>query len=697
METKTQADKNAPLRADVRNLGKLLGEVLREQVGDGLFELEEDIRTLCKNARLTPQPHFSKAIREQIAEQQATRLSELTKAFGIYFQLVNIAEQNHRIRRKRHYEIQGDVIKYSLSDLVQRLQNQNLDDKSLQKLLNSIEITPVITAHPTHIMRPTLLRKHQRISELLFQQAHDLTPWEQRRLTQALKHEITLLWQSNHFHSRKITVMDEVENQFSYYNSSIWQVAAQVHLDLESMLDDAGYAVKVPTLLHFGSWIGGDRDGHPFVTAELTRDTLSKQAHFALSQYIQQMELLRDHYSLSVDLHSVSDAFWSALEKDRQDFPELAQELESRYPQELYRQKCLFIQQRLRSKLAGLFVQNQQAYVDEKAFIADLDIMQKSLVQNSAEATLQPLKFLRRQLEIFGFWLATLDIRQHAERHEQAVAELFVQATGRQSYTELSESEKCELLLQELQSPRPLYSEFQHYSPESQEVFATLQVIREMRQCLGPRAVQNYIISMCEQLSDLLHVFLLCKEMGLARFHGVNPFCELQVVPLFETVADLQRAPDVMAALFTCPIYSVCRQMQDQRQEVMLGYSDSAKQAGILAANWHLYQAQRALVKVAQEHKIHLSFFHGRGGTISRGGGPTHHAIMAQPAETVWGKMRLTEQGEVMSWKYAFPEMAHRNLSILVSAVVEATRSHPPEALSHEWEQLMEKLSGRKL
>lgn len=688
-------DTNAPLRADVRQLGQLLGEVLREQGGDSLFELEEDVRTLCKNARLSPQPHFSASIREQIQEQSSSMLKDLTQAFGLYFQLVNIAEQNHRIRRKHHYEIQGDVIKYSLQDLIARLREQKLDNAALQALLNSLEITPVITAHPTHIMRPTLLRKHQRISETLFQREYKLTPWEQRQSLQSLKHEISLLWQSNPFHQRKITVMDEVENQFSYYNSSIWTVAAQVHLDLETLLAEAGYTVQLPSLIRYGSWIGGDRDGHPFVTAQLTQETLYKQAHFALKRYIQSLDTLRDHYSISAQFQGISPEFRTALEQDKQDFPELAQQVEARYPQELYRQKCLFMQERLRLKLEQdpSKASRQRQYANAAAFESDLQLMLDSLKTGSSAAVLQPLKLLMRQLDIFGFHLSTLDIRQHAERHAQAVSEILTQACGLENYAQWSESEKCELLLRELQSGRPLYSKYQDYSAETQEVLDTLQIVRKMRQELGPRVVQHYIISMCEHLSDLLHVLLLCRETGLARFHGDQPFCELEVVPLFETVADLQRAPAVMEAFFKCPIYTVCRQAQAQRQEVMLGYSDSGKQAGILAATWNLYQAQRALVKVAQEHHIQLSFFHGRGGTVSRGGGPTHHAILAQPPETLWGKIRLTEQGEVMSWKYAFPELAHRNLSILLSAVITATQAQAPEELTQEWEETMEHLS----
>jgi len=691
-------DKNAPLRSDVRYLGRLLGEVLKEQVGEHLFELEEDIRTLCKNSRLSDQPQIIDLIRQQIAELSPHSLIDLTKAFSLYFQLVNTAEQNHRIRRKRHYECQGDIIKYSLEYFVDWLKAHQIDDETLQKLLNRIQITPVLTAHPTHIMRQTLLQKHRRLSRGLFQREQQLTPTEQRHLEASLKHDITLLWQTNPFHNRQITVMDEVENLFNYFDESLWQSLPQVHQDLEELLQAAGYAVRVPTMLRFGSWIGGDRDGHPGVSPALTAQILQRHSSYALQQYQQALVSLCEHYSASTRYQAISDALCQSLEQDRERFPELGQSLQARYPQELYRQKLLLMQHKLQLT-QPLDPAATGGYASPQELQAELDLLHASLSQHRGEQALRPLQQLQRQVDIFGFHLVSLDIRQHAEVHLQAVQEVLAASGVHPAYAALPEAEKVALLQAELNNPRPLLSPYQHFSDATQAVLDTLHTVRQGLERFGPQAVQQYIISMCQQLSDLLNLMLLCKETGLASFATEQPQMQLQVVPLFETVADLERAPQVMAALFKFPLYQACLKACQQTQEVMLGYSDSSKQAGILSASWHLYQAQCHLSQVAQEHGVHLRFFHGRGGTVSRGGGPAHHAILAQPADTLSGDIRLTEQGEVLAWKYNFPELAHRNLSVLLSSVAEVSLSQSPENQAEHpgehWEQVMHRLAAK--
>lgn len=698
-----ETDKNAPLRADVRYLGQLLGEVLREQVGDYLYELEEDVRTLCKNSRLTDSPQIVTTILQQISEQNPASLIDLTKAFGLYFQLVNIAEQNHRVRRKRYYEIHGEVIKYSLEDLVARLQSRPLGDRELQALLDRIDIAPVLTAHPTHIMRQTTLQKHRRISRGLFERELPATPREQAQLAQDFKQEISLLWQTSPFHSRRITVMDEVANLFSYFDQSLWDTVPAVHQDLEDLLQAAGHAVRVPAMIRFGSWIGGDRDGHPYVTAEVTRETLKQHKRYALERYIAGLDTLFDHYSNSLRYQPVSDEFQASLHRDRQAFPAKAHDFFEQLPRELYRQKIKLMQHRLRLTLAELdtpgSVPPEQRYRDEKGFHNDARLMLESLRIDRGEAMLRPLQHLLRQIEIFGFSLAKLDIRQHAQVHAAAVAELMAVNGLAADYAALDEAEKIALLVQELQNPRPLLSPFHALSEPTRELIATFDAVREALTTISPRAVEHWIISMCQQLSDILHVLLLAKESGLATFGPQGAHSRLMVVPLFETVADLERAPAILRALFELPLYQACLDARHRRQEVMVGYSDSSKQAGILASNWQLYQAQREMAELATSLNVHLRFFHGRGGTLSRGGGPTHHAILSQPVNTVAGEIRLTEQGEVLSWKYSFPEMAHRNLSVLLSAVIEASLPHAadstaPGAPHHGWAEVMDQLSA---
>ncbi len=689
------SDKNAPLRSDVRYLGKILGDVLKTQVGDYLYELEEDIRTLCKNARVSHDPQIIASIRSQIAELDTQNLIDLTKAFGLYFQLVNIAEQNHRIRRKRHYEIKGDVIKYSLDYLLEQIQNHKLSDQALQAQLNQIEIVPVLTAHPTHIMRQTQLQKHRRISRELFVRDLPHTPWEGRRIGASLAHETSLLWQSSPFHSRKISVLDELEHLFHYFDESLWDTIPQVHEDLSQLLTDHDYAVHVPAMIRLGSWIGGDRDGHPFVTAQLTANILLRQKEYVLNKYRTQVLDLLDHYSTSLKYQPVSEAFIDSLSLDRQHLPTLAQTLAEEYSDELYRQKLLLMQHKLNNTLRSLKGQSQNAgswYPAAADFKADLQLIYESLRTHRGAAILQPLRHLLWQIDIFGFHLATLDIRQDAGIHTQVVTELFGLADVHPDYLSLDEPQKLEILMVELHNPRPLAGPNQELSELATEILNTLQTVRQSIDTISPQAVGTYIISMCQNLSDILHVMLLAKEVGLLKLDGSDSHCPIQVVPLFETVADLERAPQVMQALFELPLYKQNLSCHNGIQEVMVGYSDSSKQAGILAATWKLYQAQEALSKVAQQHDIKLRFFHGRGGTVSRGGGPAHHAILAQPSDTVWGSIRLTEQGEVMAWKYNFPELAHRNLSVLLSAVLEVSM-RPAEATHKNWREIIESLS----
>lgn len=698
-------DKNAPLRADVRYLGRLLGEVLREQVGDYLYELEEDVRTLTKNSRVSDQPQIVDSILAEISEQSPASLIDLTKAFGLYFQLVNIAEQNHRIRRKRHYEIHGEVIKYSLEDLLQRLQTQQISDADLQDLLNKIQIVPVLTAHPTHIIRQTLMQKHRRISRKLFMRELPLTPRERQELGHDFKHEISLLWQTSPFHSRRITVSDEVANLFNYFDESLWDTLPTVHQDFEDLLHDAGYAVQVPTMIRFGSWIGGDRDGHPYVTAKLTRETLKQQKAFVIKQYLRSLETLGDHYSVALRYQPVSDEFLASLETDREAYPELSAAEMAHHPQELYRQKINLMKARLQRTLAELEQpgsQKSECFYNEEQFRRDVQLLLESLRRHRGEATLRPVQHLLRQIEIFGFYLARLDIRQHAKVHAAAVSELLALNGVSENYTELNEHEKQALLLNELQNPRPLISPFHELSDESRELIDTFMAVGESLRTISPKAVTTWIISMCQNLSDILHVLLLAKETGLARFddrpdsqsEADSGWSRLMVVPLFETVADLEAAPGIMKALFELPLYKHCLSSHQQTQEVMVGYSDSSKQGGILASTWRLYQAQLELTNTARDAQVNLRFFHGRGGTLSRGGGPSHHAILAQPPETLWGDIRLTEQGEVLSWKYSFPELAHRNLSVLLSAVIEVTSRHPADCALPERAEVMDRLAS---
>lgn len=687
-------DKNGPLRTDVKQLGHILGNTLIEQSGELLFALEEKIRRICKASR----QHFDEENIQQLRQELQTlppeTLIELSKAFGIYFQLVNTAEQNHRIRRKRHYAMEETVIKYSLEHLVQGLKNKNITSQSLQNLLDRLDIMPVLTAHPTHIMRQTLLQKHRRISQGLFAQNQQLTPYERSEIEAQLEHEITLLWQSNPFHGRKITVMDEVENLLRYFDASLWETLPQLHEDFSDCLAHAGYSVDMPVIMRFGSWVGGDRDGHPFVTASLTWEALKRQQNYLFGRYHNALRELEDHYSTSVRVMPCDDRLQNHLQAQharvsqclKKSAPSSEQEHfdKERYAEEPYRQAFYLMRWRL----------HYRDYASATDFLAHLDFLHAYIRSHQGSKTLKPLERLRWQARIFGFCLMPLDIRQDAGLHLDVVAELFAHNGIHQNFKSLPESEKQTLLLQELQNPRPLWSSHMEGSEQLQETLATLSVIARAQAEIDPVCIRRYIISMCQQPSDLMNLYVLCKATGLFQRNAETGtlHCAIQVVPLFETVEDLQRAPEVMQRLFSEPFYREVLSQQQQVQEVMVGYSDSGKSGGILAATWNLYVGQRELSRCAEQAGIQIQFFHGRGGTVSRGGGPTRHAIFAQPEGTIQGKIRLTEQGEVLSWKYNFPEMAHRNLSVLLSSVLEA--SLPQHAqLEPLWEKLMGQLS----
>lgn len=687
-------DKNAPLRTDVKQLGHILGNTLVEQSGESLFVLEEKFRSVCKASRQEFDAENIQQLRQELQELPPETLIDLAKAFGIYFQLVNTAEQNHRIRRKRHYAMEETVIKYSLEHLVQGLKERDVSAQSLQTLLDRLDIMPVLTAHPTHIMRQTLLQKHRRISQRLFAQNQELTPYERAELEAQLQHEITLLWQSNPFHGRKITVMDEVENLLRYFDASLWDTLPQLHEDFEACLTAAGYSVEVPVIMRFGSWVGGDRDGHPFVTAKLTWEALSRQQNYLFERYNQALLQLEDHYSTSARLIPCDDLLQQHLQAQqvrvangvksaKKSSPSEVYDVE-RYGGEPYRQAFYLMRWRL----------YYRDYASAEDFLAHLDLLHGYIKAHHGGNTLKPLERLRWQARIFGFCLMPLDIRQDSGLHSEAVAELFARNGIHDDFLNLAETKKQALLLTELNNPRPLWSPYMEVSDMLRETLDTLCVITRAQAEIDPLCIRRYIISMCQQPSDLLNLYLLCKATGLFQRHFDTGLlnCAIQVVPLFETVEDLKHAPEVMQRLFSAPFYKEVIAQQQHVQEVMVGYSDSGKSGGILAATWNLYVGQRELSECAQQAGIQIQFFHGRGGTVSRGGGPTRHAIFAQPEGTIQGKIRLTEQGEVLSWKYNFPEMAHRNLSVLLSSVLEASLPHHTQ-LEPLWETLMEQLS----
>lgn len=692
-------DKHTPLRRDINALGHLLGQVLKEQLGEEFYQLVEKLRLLCKDGRQNKQS-YTNTIQDIISQQKPDCLGNLIKAFGIYFQLVNIAEQYHRIRRKRFYEQDGQIIKYSLEYLIQQLDDKKVDQDSTQLLLNQMNIQPVLTAHPTHVTRETILTKHRKIAKLLKQIDMGITPREKRLVDLKLHKEITLLWQSDFIRLQKPTVMDEVQNGFNYFETSLYEVTSQILEDFEYLLQQSGRQVKVPNLLNFGSWIGGDRDGNPFVTPEFTRQTLQRQKAYILKKYISSLDNLFENLSSSASHVDMSAKLIATITRESELLKSQLPLLLPKHSNELYRRKCLIIKAKLTNTLKKaeaefLDLPKGTYYRNESEFIHDLTLISDSLKQNKGEILAETLlSSLIRKADIFGFYLAKLDIRQHTERHLNALHEMFETIGVSSQFLELDKFKQTQLLIEEIENQRPLFSPRFQYTKATEEVLNTFFTIKKALETVSSKAIDTYIISMSTSVRDILAVFLLAKEAGLISLKKDQWQSQLNIVPLFETVEDLKQAPAIMNALYSIPLYKSCLESRNNLQEIMLGYSDSSKSGGVLASSWNLYQAQQELMAVANKYQIQLRFFHGRGGTVSRGGGPTYQALLSQPPDTLWGDIRITEQGEVLAEKYAFKKLAHRNLSVLVAAITEMTLTDiQQDCNNQQWLNVMSQLA----
>ncbi|HEX8680674.1 MAG TPA: phosphoenolpyruvate carboxylase [Ardenticatenaceae bacterium] len=693
------ADDRDQLSEQIHLLGDMLGETIIEQEGQPLYDLVEEIRALAKAHRRGDDAAGARllALVEALPLEQARGV---VKAFTTYFQLVNLAEEEERVRvlhrRSREAEQEGKPMGETIAAAIARLRDEALSADEIQTLLRRLYIMPVFTAHPTEAKRRTMLTKLARMTTYLHRlDFHLLTPQQEANALEMLREEIASLWQTDDTRDRQPTVLDEVRNGLYYFESTLFDLLPQIYDELESAL--ARYypeqPFRVPTFLRYGSWIGGDRDGNPFVTPTVTEETLREQKAMALRLYQQSLDRMHGHLSTS-DRYGISEELQRSLAADAELFPDRARFVEERYPHQPYRQKMHFVYQ----KLAATLEDNQRpwraerlprprAYADVDAFLAELRMVQQSLCdypggQRLAEGRLATLV---RQVEIFGFHLATLDVRQHADRHRSALAEVF-QRYGL-DYGHWPEARRAELLTSELLNPRPLTPHHLDFTEETNETLEIFRLIRRAHERVGHRAVENYVISMTTGASDVLAVLLMAKDAGIAD--------DINVVPLFETVADLHAAPAIMEELFENPAYRQHLEKLGWAQQIMIGYSDSNKDGGYVTANWELHLAQRALAATCAKHDITLTLFHGRGGSVGRGGGPANKAILAQPPESVRGRLKLTEQGEAITTRYANWELAHRHLEQIVHAVLLSSGKRPYNGPSRggAWQQAMEALS----
>jgi phosphoenolpyruvate carboxylase len=677
--TSGEEDAQRALSADIHLLGDLLGEVIVDQEGSDVFALEERVRAEAKNRR-AGHADAGRRMAEIVAAVDLGQSRALIKSFSTYFQLVNIAEEVQRIRVLRAREKRdGRALAESIAEAVAAIRARDVEPDELARFLDRLSIRPVLTAHPTEAKRPVVASKLRRISRSVQRlEMEDLLPREVDAQVAGIREHVAGLWQTASTHAVRPAVLDEVYHGLYFFTATLMEVVPSICQELEEALSIhyPGRTWEVPPFLRFGSWMGGDRDGNPFVTPEITLEALAVARDTARREYRLRVEELAGQITMSIEEASVSSELMDSLEADVAVHPRLGAELRRRYPKEPYRQKLLFVSRKL----------DDDAYHSVAELLVDLLVVKRSLAANKGGPLARGrLGTLVRQVQAFGLNLAGLDVRQHKGRHAEALAEMFAARGLAPDYAALGEREKAALLTDCIQRHEGLSTESVDTSPPTREVIDTFHMIRRAHRRFGSESIEAYVISMAEGASDVLAVQLLA---GVAELAGA-----LDIVPLFETADDLQAAPGVLAELFANAAYGEHLASRGRKQQVMIGYSDSNKEAGYLAANWELYQAQRAVVRVCREHSVDLELFHGRGGTIERGGGPANRAILAQPPGSVNGRLKVTEQGEVVAERYSNPHIAYRQLSQMVNAVLRASigrEAHEPEA---DWEEAMTEMA----
>ena len=691
--------KDEPLRRDINLLGGVLGRVLIEQEGKDLFATEEEVRLLCKQLRSGYDPVLDGQLKRRIEGMDVGELQRIVRAFSVYFQLVNIAERYHRIRRRRQYESSqsNPPQRASLASALARLKREGLRAGALQRVLDDMNVGLVLTAHPTEALRRSIRLKHVRIGELLeaLESPH-LTWKERRRLEERLAEEITILWQTDELRVRRPEVKQEIERTLLFFENPLISATLEAYREFEDELARQ-FPEDTPRLgrvLEFGSWVGGDQDGNPFVKPETLSAGLELQRALILERHIACVLALAEHMSQSAKLVTASEELVRSIERDENLTPEVTERLRDNDPNEVYRRKLFLVAGRLRRTLED--PDSPAAYRGVSDFMEDLLVVRRSLLRDGdARIAEGGLRDLIRQAEVFGFYLAKLDVRQESSRIVKTAAELVAAGTSADLLS-MNEEERASLLRRLIVDPEPPRTGVEGVSDASREVLETFERIRRATDDFSEPPIETFILSMTQQASDLLCVQLLARAAGLLEVdeRGRCTANHLRITPLFESIEDLERAPDVLRRLLEDPFYRSSLSQSGDLQEIMLGYSDSGKDAGYMTSNWTLYKAQRHLSSVAREYGVILRLFHGRGGSAGRGGGPSYQAIMAQPPGTLDGRIRITEQGEVISFKYSMRGLARRNLDTVLAAVLEASADDHPVEPDPRWVEVMEELSA---
>ncbi len=773
------------LRNRLKIVEDLWESVLRQECGQELVDLLGQMRSV--NSAEGQATHFRESNVLQLIEKLDLNAAiRASRAFALYFQLINIVEQHYEQRdqqlaysgsnsaggrifpklpgnamdapdRPRHREgpapsqtasdgIESDIMGKdagTFHQLFPMLLRLNVPSQQIQRLIDQLDIRLVFTAHPTEIVRNTIRTKQRRMAKILqqldqvdekfpvldtdSQSPYSVSCWEAAALQEQLMEEIRLWWRTDELHQFKPTVLDEVEYTLHYFDEVLFDAIPELYHRLKQALHASFPYLKPPSynFCKFGSWVGSDRDGNPSVTPKVTWQTACYQRHLVLCKYINAVKRLNELLSLSLHWSDVLPELLESLDRDKSEFPEVYEQWAIRYRQEPYRLKLAYVLQRLENTrdrnwrlYKGDELQREREALSEHPgmtglyrsgteFLAELQLIEHNLVETGLSC--RDLENLLCQVEIYGFNLAYLDIRQESTVHSDALNEIaeYLQILPT-PYNQMTESERAIWLATELQTRRPLIPAELPFSPKTCETINTFRVLRQMHQEFGPEICETYVISMSHDVADMLAVLLLAKEAGL--YDPATGISSIQVVPLFETVEDLKKAPAVMHQVFQLPLYRALlaggyASAMDQQlskgphavslQEVMLGYSDSNKDSGFLSSNWEIQKAQKALQIVAENYGVELRIFHGRGGSVGRGGGPAYKAILAQPGKSISGRIKITEQGEVLASKYSLPELALYNLETVTAAVIQASLLHTGFDGIDPWNEIMEELAAK--
>jgi phosphoenolpyruvate carboxylase len=690
-----------PLSEQVNLLGEMLGQAIREQAGERVFSLVEELRQLCKRAANEGDTAARDEAETIIKGLPQEEIVWLLRAYNAFFHLVNQAEQQEIIRINRDRTRGADARRPdSIDEAIAGMKARGASLEEVLELVGRLDIQPTLTAHPTEARRRSILDKQRRIAALLTLLRLDPTPDEQQDALDELYAHISLLLATAEVRVERPTVREEVEQGLYFLRGSIWEAVPEIHRDVQrSLRRHYGIAPELPVFLRYRSWIGSDRDGNPNVTSEVTRWTLAVHRQAALRRHLEELRALQQELSVSQRRVNVPTTLYRSLEADAEEVP-LDDARLRQYQDEPFRLKIAYMMTRLGWLLEDLEAGEpyRSGYTGER-FVADLDLLDGALRESGFTDAAERSHLWRARVlaRAFGFHLATLDVRQHSRVHEQALTEILRLAGVTENYAALDEEEKLQILTAELKNPRPLLARGAELPETATMVLDTFGVIREATRA-EPEAIRCYIVSMTHAISDLLEPMLLAKEVGLANPQGEFP--SLDFVPLFETIEDLETSHELMGKLFEHPAYRPQLEARGRFQEIMLGYSDSNKDGGYWMANWALHKSQRLLGEVCRQHAVDFRLFHGRGGTVGRGGGRANQAILAMPRVAHNGRIRLTEQGEVISFRYALPEIARRHLEQLVSAMLVAFGSEghdAPRRHAGRPEELMDTIAKRSM